>query len=108
MNRITLSIIAGATLAALAGPAAAAPLPLPWGGFEPPGGNAGDVFGIVCKTDRGLRNVLADHGYANVKMNVVDDDAHRVQAKGIKDGATWLIVMNSCTGKIIARHTLPL
>ena len=101
MKTITAAAI---MVLAMAGTATAAPLALPWGGFEPPGGNEGDVFGILCKTERGLRNVLEDRGYTRVLMGVINDDYHRVTVKANRDGTTWRIMMNSCTGKLIARN----
>lgn len=97
-----------AVLAALlvATSASGAPRALPWGGFEPPGGNEGDVFGMLCKTERGLRDVLEDRGYTHVLLGVVNDDDHRVLAKATRDGVTWHIWLNSCTGKIIARREI--
>lgn len=99
-----IKTLAAATLVALTivGTATAAPRALPWGGFEPPGGNEGDVFGILCKTERQLRNVLEDEGFTHVLLGVINDDAHRVTAKAALNGATYRIVLNSCTGKIIA------
>jgi hypothetical protein len=96
-------ILGAAALAlTMAGTAGAAPLALPWGGFEPYDANEGDVFGIPCKTERQLRNILEDEGFTHVLMGVINDDYHRVTAKGDYEGATYRIVLNSCTGKIIA------
>jgi hypothetical protein len=99
----TIAATAAMVLALATGTATAAPLALPWGGFEPPGGNEGDLFGVPCRTERGLRNVLADEGYTHVLLGVINDDYHRVTAKADQGGVTYRIVLNSCTGKLIAR-----
>lgn len=105
MRRLMLALTAVGMLGAAA-PAVAAPLPLPWGGFEPYDANEGDVFGILCKSDRGLRAMLDERGYQRIRLGPIDDENHRVLAKAERDGATWLVLMNSCTGKIIDRNPL--
>ena len=89
---------------AMSGQASAAQRALPWGGFEPLDANEGDYFGVPCKTERGLRNVMADLGFTHVLLGVVNEDYHRVQGKADQGGVTYFFVMNSCTGKLIATN----
>jgi hypothetical protein len=89
-----------------AGSALAAPLALPWGGFEPYDANEGDYNGILCKSERQIRNILADEGYTHVLLGVVHDENKRVLAKADRNGVTWHIVVHSCTGKLIAKNPL--
>ena len=106
MKRI-VSIIALVAAFGAAAPAQAASFQFNFGsGFfdDDPDSDFGDEFGILCKTERQLRSVLENRGYNHVLMGVINDDYHRVIAKATKNGVTYCVLLNSCTGTIITRE----
>ena len=63
------------------------------------------VFPRLCiLTDRGLRDAIEDAGYADIFLNVPNDDL--VQARARRGEWIYLLRVNACTGEIIDRERL--
>ena len=63
-----------------------------------------DGFPIICLTDYQVRQRLMSLGYSHIYLNA--PIGHRIQARATKGRWVYLIEMNRCTGRIIARTTL--
>ncbi len=53
-------------------------------------------------TDHAIRSALARQGYTEVKLNVPSDS--RVQARGTKDGVSYVLQVSTCNGRVYSRQ----
>lgn len=59
---------------------------------------------ITCMGDYQVRRAVADRGYTNIYLNVMNDK--HVQVRATRDGWVYLLDFNYCTGRIEERRQL--
>jgi hypothetical protein len=59
---------------------------------------------ILCMTDRQIRNAVADMGYGNIALNAPNEK--NIQVRATRDGATYLLDFNFCSGEVEGRQRL--
>jgi len=59
---------------------------------------------ITCMGDYQVRQAVADRGYANIYLNVMNDK--HVEVRATRDGWVYLLDFNYCTGRIEDRTQL--
>jgi hypothetical protein len=59
---------------------------------------------ITCMGDYQVRQAVADRGYTNIYLNVMNDK--HVEVRATRDGWVYLIDFNYCTGRIEGRRQL--
>jgi hypothetical protein len=59
---------------------------------------------ITCMGDYQIRQAVADRGYTNIYLNVMNDK--HVEVRATRDGWVYLLDFNYCTGRIEDRTQL--
>ena len=59
---------------------------------------------ITCMSDYQVRQAVADRGYTNIYLNVMNDK--HVQVRATRGGWVYLLDFNYCTGRIEGRAQL--
>jgi hypothetical protein len=59
---------------------------------------------VTCMSGYQVRQVVADRGYTNIYLNVMNDK--HVQVRATRDGWVYLLDFNYCTGRIEDRTRL--
>lgn len=59
---------------------------------------------LCLLTDSQLRRAIRQQGYHDIFLNVAND--HRIQVRATKGKWVYLLLVNSCTGRILDRERL--
>ena len=59
---------------------------------------------ITCMSDYQVRQAVAERGYTNIYLNVMNDK--HVEVRATRDGWVYLLDFNYCTGRIEDRTQL--
>ena len=59
---------------------------------------------ITCMGDYQVRQAVAERGYTNIYLNVMNDK--HVEVRATRDGWVYLLDFNYCTGRIEERRQL--
>ncbi len=59
---------------------------------------------LCLLTDRGLRRAIGDQGYSNIYLNVANRG--RIQARASQGRWVYLLVVDTCTGRVLDRQRL--
>lgn len=102
MQKVLRNILMAAMLGATAlgaAPAGAQFMP-DWGDGEFYDG----PFRLCLMTNSAIRRAISRQGYTDIFLNVENDQ--RIQARATKGGWVYLLLVNSCSGRVLDRQRL--